>query len=58
MPVELRLELGAVVGLNDLHAKREAPHDLVEEADRGAWLQASNTFSTRIRVQSSMAVNW
>lgn len=33
VPVKLRLELGAVVGLHDLNPKREAPHDLVEEAD-------------------------
>ena len=36
VPMELRLELGAIVGLNDVDAKREAPPHLVHEADRGA----------------------
>jgi hypothetical protein len=31
MPVELRLKLGAIVGLNDMDAKREPAHDVVEE---------------------------
>jgi hypothetical protein len=30
-PVELRLELGAVIGLHDMHAKRQAADDLVDE---------------------------
>ena len=31
VPVELGLELGAVVGLDDVHTKRQPPHDLIGE---------------------------
>ena len=59
MPVELGLELRAVVRLHDVDAKRESPHDFLEETDRRALIaHASYTFNTRMRVQSSIAVNW
>src|SRR5262245_49036784 len=35
MPVEVRLELGAVVRLHDVDAERQAPHDLIDEGHRG-----------------------
>src|SRR5688572_442714 len=35
MPVELRLKLGAVVGLNDVDAKRQAAQDIIDERDGG-----------------------
>jgi hypothetical protein len=31
VPVKLRLELGPVIGLDHEHAKRQAPHDLIDE---------------------------
>jgi len=34
MPVEARLELGAIVSLDDQHAKGQAPDDLVYETNR------------------------
>ena len=33
---KLGLELGAVVGLHDVHAERQPPQDVVDEADRRA----------------------
>ena len=41
MPVELRLELGAVVGLDYVHAKRQPADDLVDECMAVRWLHAS-----------------
>jgi len=35
VPVELGLELGPVVGLHDVDAKRQTPDDLVDELDGG-----------------------
>jgi len=57
MPVKVGLELGAIVGLNDKDAEGESPEDVINEGDRGALIARVKTFSTRIRVQSSMAVN-
>ena len=31
--MKLRLKLGAVVRLHDVHAKRQPPHDVVDELD-------------------------
>src|SRR5688572_17014919 len=36
VPMELRLEFCAVVGLHDMHAKWQSPKHLVDELDRGA----------------------
>jgi hypothetical protein len=36
VPMELRLKLRAIVGLNDVNAKREAAPDFVDEANGGA----------------------
>jgi hypothetical protein len=36
--MKLRLELGTVVGLDDVDPKREPLPDLVEELDRGALI--------------------
>jgi hypothetical protein len=57
MPVELRLKLAAIVGLHHVDAKRypTVPSSMKRIAVR--WLHASYTFSTRMRVQSSIAVN-
>jgi hypothetical protein len=38
MPVELRLELGAVVGLHHVHAEWQAAEDFVDELNGGAWV--------------------
>jgi hypothetical protein len=56
MPMELRLKLCAIVSLQHKNTEREALSHLVQEL-AVRWLQASKTFSIRIRVQSSMAVN-
>ena len=40
VPVELRLELGAVVGLDHLDAERQLLQDVVEELDRGLLVVA------------------
>ena len=40
MPVKVRLELGAIVGLNDKDAEGESPEDVVNE---GAWPCADYT---------------
>jgi hypothetical protein len=34
MPVEVRLEFGAPVGLNDLDAERQAPEDVIDLSGR------------------------
>src|SRR4030095_13951469 len=34
MPVEVRLEFGAIVGLNDVDAEGEPPEDVINEGDR------------------------
>src|SRR6185503_5616544 len=36
VPVELRLELGAVIGLHDVDPKRQTPPHVVDESDRHA----------------------
>ena len=33
MPVEVRLEFGAIVGLNDVDAERQSSDDIVDEGD-------------------------
>jgi hypothetical protein len=40
VPMELGLEIGAVVGLHDLDAKRQALQDVVEELDSGLLIAA------------------
>ena len=34
MPVEVGLEFGAIVGLNDVDAERQPPEDVIDECDR------------------------
>jgi hypothetical protein len=55
--MELRLKLRAIVGLNDVNAngRRRRTSSMKRIAVR--WLHASYTLSTRMRVQSSIAVN-
>jgi hypothetical protein len=38
VPMKLRLELGAVIGLNDVDAERQSAHHLVNELDRRALI--------------------
>ena len=39
MPVKLRLELDAVVGLHHVHPKRQAGHDVVHEENGRALIE-------------------
>jgi hypothetical protein len=56
--VEVRLKLGAIVGLHDETRKgnRRSTSSMNWMAVR--CVHASNSFSTRRRVQSSIAMNW
>jgi hypothetical protein len=56
--VEHGTELGAVVGLDDLHLEWQALQDVVGELDGGLLVESRLMRRTRSRVQSSMAVNW
>ena len=58
VPVELRLELGSVVGLDRLDVEGELLQHIVDELDGGLLVEPVVIRSTRSRVQSSMAVNW
>ncbi len=57
MPVEPGLELGPIVVLDLLDPKGQLFQDVVGELDCGLLVQLPVIFSTRSRVQSSMAVN-
>ena len=57
VPMELRLEFCAVVGLHDMHAEWQTPEHLVDELDGRALVARVEDLKIRIRVQSSMAVN-
>lgn len=57
VPVEPRLGLGVVGGLDGVPLERELGQHVIDELDGGDLLQRSSR-STRSRVQSSMAVNW
>jgi hypothetical protein len=57
VPVKVRLELGAVVGLDDEDPERETTNDLVDEVDGSGLGAGVVALTTRIRVQSSIAVN-
>ena len=58
VPVEVGLELRAIVCLDNEHPEGTSTDNLVHEADGfDFWLHTSYILSTRMRVQSSMAVN-
>jgi hypothetical protein len=58
MPMEGSLELGTVVGLDDLDLEGEPFEQVVEELDGGLLVTSWIGTETRILVQSSIAVNW
>ena len=58
MPVELRLELRTVVGLDRFDVERELLQDVVDELDRGLLVEPVVDAKHPELVQSSMAVNW
>jgi hypothetical protein len=56
--VELGAELGAVVGLDHLDLERQLLEHVIQEPDGALLVQPVVVRRTRIRVQSSIAVNW
>ena len=58
VPMELGLELMAIVGSHGVDAEGKARNDMVDEVDGVLLGVAVVDLSARIRVASSTAVNW
>jgi hypothetical protein len=66
VPVELGLELGAVIGLHDMHAKRQPADDLVDDSSSPLRLRPNSlkrraecvTLDLRIHKQTNPAIGF